>query len=180
MDEQLANAWTVNADADCSIQLTLDKKNKSNGSYGLKFVYDETDKGWGGATISKEVDWSGCNALQFYVVPDKNNQKTVIQINANGVTYEAYLNLYEEFAKNAGKGMTVTIPFAEFCERDTQGNPKGSLASNSAKIQSFGLWVNAITDSSAVKDGRVTGTLYYDNITAVTSSADQVTFEAAK
>lgn len=180
VDEQLANAWTVNADADCSIQLTLDKKNKSNGSYGLKFVYDETDKGWGGATISKEVDWSGCNALQFYVVPDKNNQKTVIQINANGVTYEAYLNLYEEFAKNAGKGMTVTIPFAEFCERDTQGNPKGSLASNSAKIQSFGLWVNAITDSSAVKDGRVTGTLYYDNITAVTSSADQVTFEAAK
>ncbi len=143
----------------------------------MKFTYDETSTGWGGATISKEVDWSKCNALQFYMVPDGKNQKTVIQINANGTTYEAYLNTYEEFKKNGNKPMLITIPFSEFCERDTEGNPKGGLVNDSSKINSFGLWINAISDSEAVKDGRVSETLYYDNITAVKSSVEAATFE---
>lgn len=177
VDDQLNKAWTTNADSDCKITLSLDKKNKDNGTYGMKFVYDETATGWGGATISKEVDWSACNALQFYMVPDGNNQKTVIQINANGTTYEAYLNTYEEFKKNGNKPMRVTIPFAEFCQRDTEGNPKGGLVSDAAKINSFGLWINAISDSEAVKDGRVKGTLYYDSITAVKTTKTEADFE---
>lgn len=180
VDDQLNKAWTTNADSDCKVTLSLDKKNKNTGTYAMKFVYDETATGWGGATISKEVDWSKCNALQFYMVPDGNNQKTVIQINANGTTYEAYLNTYEQFAKLGKTKMLVTIPFSEFCERDTEGNPKGGLAKDAGKIQSFGLWINAISDSAAVKDGRVKGTLYYDNITAVNASVKEATFAVIK
>lgn len=61
------------------------------------------------------------------MVPDGKNQKTVIQINANGVTYEAYLQEYEAFRKNGAKTVMVTIPFTEFCQRDTEGNPKADL-----------------------------------------------------
>ena len=180
VDDQLTKAWTTNADSDCKVTLSLTKNKKFDGDYGLKFTYDETANGWGGATISKEVDWSDCNALQFYMVPDGKNQKTVIQINAGGITYETYLNTYEAFAKNGSKPIKVTIPFAEFCERDTEGNPKGGLVNNSKNIQSFGLWVNAVADSDAVSDGRVSGTLYYDQITAVESSNKEVSFKEVK
>ena len=74
----------------------------------------------------------------------------------------------------------MTIPFAEFCERDTEGNPKGGLVNNSKNIQSFGLWVNAVADSDAVSDGRVSGTLYYDQITADESSNKEVSFKEVK
>lgn len=158
----------------------MDKKNKSDGDYGLRFTYDETAAGWGGATIAKEVDWSDCNALQFYMVPDGKNQKTVIQIKANGITYEAYLNEYEAFRASGRKPILVTIPFAEFGQRDTEGNPKGGLVEDSRQIETFGLWINAITDSDAVSDGKVSGTLYYDNITAVKSDVKEASFQTVK
>ena len=180
LDDQLTGVWTTNADSDCKVTLSLNKDQKSDGDYGLKFAYDETATGWGGATIAKEVDWSDCNALQFYMVPDGKNQKTVIQIKANGITYEAYLNEYEAFRNNGGKAMLITIPFAEFGQRDTQGNPKGGLVNDSKQIETFGLWVNAITDSEAVTDGRVAGTLYYDNITAVKSEEKEASFQLMK
>lgn len=180
MDDHLTGAWTANADTGCKVTLSLSKNKKSDGDYGLKFTYEETENGWGGATISKEVDWSDCNALRFYMVPDGKNQKTVIQINANGVTYEAYLQEYEAFRKNGAKPVMVTIPFTEFCQRDTEGNPKGGLVTDSGNIQSFGLWVNAVAGSDAVTDGKVSGTLYYDSITAVKSSVKEFTLQAAK
>lgn len=180
LDDQLAGAWTTNADSGCKVTLSLDKKNKSDGDYGLRFTYDETATGWGGATIAKEVDWSDCNALQFYMVPDGKNQKTVIQIKANGITYEAYLNEYEAFRASGRKPILVTIPFAEFGQRDTEGNPKGGLVEDSKQIETFGLWINAITDSDAVSDGKVSGTLYYDNITAVKSDVKEASFHTVK
>lgn len=73
----------------------------------------------------------------------------------------------------------VTIPFSEFCQRDTQGNPKGGLAADSGKIQSFGLWVNVVADSGAVADGKVLGTLY-DNITAIKSPVKEFTLETVE
>ena len=68
------------------------------------------------------------------------------------------------------------IPFREFCKRDTSGHPKGGLTEDCKQVTSLGLWVNAIKDSSAVKDGRVSGVLCYDNITAVTTDAKEVSF----
>ena len=180
VNDQLTRAWTTNADNDCKVTLELVKDKKSEGTYGLKFTYDETAAGWGGATIAKEVDWSKCNALQFYTIPDGKNQKVVVQITANGVVYETYLNTYDAYAKSGKKPVLVTIPFSEFVQRDAEGQPKGGLVKDSKKIQSFGLWVNAIGDSSAITNGRVKGTIYYDNITAVTSSAKKATFKTVK
>ena len=76
--------------------------------------------------------------------------------------------------------MLVTIPFSEFGQRDTQGNPKGGLVEDSKQIETIGLWINAITDSEAITDGRVTGTLYYDNITAVKNNEKEVSFQVIK
>ena len=84
----------------------------------MKFVYNETSNGWAGATISKEVNWSDCDALQFYTIPDGKHQKVVIQLTANGKVYETYLNEYEAYAENDGTvPIKVTIPFTDFVER---------------------------------------------------------------
>lgn len=180
VDSLLTKEWASNKATGSTIALSLsDEAEKAfSGDYSLRFEYNETADGWAGATISKEVDWSDCNALQFYTIPDGKNQKVVIQLTANEVTYEAYLNTYEEYAQYVnGEKLLVTIPFSEFCERDTEGNPKGKLVEDCSKLTSFGLWVNAIGDSEAVVDGMVSGTIYYDKITAVTTDHTEAVFE---
>lgn len=178
-DSLLTGKWSTNKDSGCSVSFNL-SKDKSSEGYGLAFTYDETKNGWGGATINKDVDWTDCNALQFWTIPDGNNQKVVIQINANGNTYETYLDTYEAYQKSGNTPILVTIPFSEFVARDISGNPKGGLVNDRANIQSFGLWVNAKADSDAVVDGRVKGTIYYDNITAISTDSTEATFVKQK
>ena len=112
----LVNKWSTNKDSGCTIDLSLVTEPHLEGNHALKFVYNETKSGWGGATISKEADWSEYNALRFLVKPDGKNQKTVIQINAGNGSYEAYLNLYDAYA-NAKTPLLVTLPFSEFKEK---------------------------------------------------------------
>ena len=184
VDSMLTNSWATNKETGCTIDLTLTNEEGKvfDGEYALSFAYNETANGWAGATISKEVDWSDCDALQFYTIPDGNNQKVVIQLTANGKVYEAYLNEYEEYAANDGTvPVKVTIPFTDFVERDTPGNPAGGLAQDKTSVTSFGLWVNAIPGSDAIgEDGMVSGTIIYDKITAVSAGVTEAVFEEVK
>ncbi len=173
-DSLLQKDWATNKDSGCTIDVSLtNEENKHcEGDYGLQFSYNEKVGGWAGATISKEVDWSDCNALRLWTDPNGNKQKTVIQITADGKVYEAYLNQYEEYL-NATTPLYVTIPFSAFVYRDAKANdpgPEGGLSALSDKIQSFGLWVNQIGTEA------VEGTIYYDKITAVSTDKTQVTF----
>ena len=178
LDSLLNKKWTTNKASGSNINLSLDSNKATHnlGDYSMKFTYTETSGGWAGATLGKEVDWSACNALQFYTIPDGNNQKIVVQITANGTVYEVYLNLYEGY-RDKTKPMLVTIPFEEFCKRDVAGNPKGGLVEDAGNVVSFGLWVNAIDDSEAMKEGTVSGTIYYDTITAIKSNVTEPEFK---
>lgn len=178
LDSMLNRKWTTNKASGSNIILSLDSNKLSHnlGDYGMKFTYTETSGGWAGATLGKKVDWSECNALQFYTVPDGNNQKVVVQITANSTVYEVYLNLYDGY-RDQTKPMLVTIPFEEFGKRDVDGNPKGGLLEEAGNIVSFGLWVNAVDDTEAMKEGTVSGTIYYDTITAIKSNATKPEFK---
>lgn len=170
VDTMLTKSWATNKATGSSIRISLSRDYSYEGDYVMKFEYSETSDGWAGATISKEVSWEDCDALQFWTVPDGNQQKTVIQITANGNVYEYYMNLNQDYC-NAGKEpVLVTIPFALFVARDIAGNPAGGLALDKGAITSVGLWVNAIAGSDAIdENGMVNGTIYYDGITAVKS-----------
>ena len=75
----------------------------------------------------------------------------------------------------------VTIPFTDFVERDTPGNPAGGLAQDKTSVTSFGLWVNAIPGSDAIgEDGMVSGTIIYDKITALSAGVTEAVFEEVK
>ncbi len=163
----LLDSWSSNKDSGCELSISLSDEFKNEGKYALKFEYMETRNGWAGCEFPKEADWSDCDALQIWVKPDGNNQKTVVQINtANGGSYEAYLQNYPEYASTTNP-LLITLPFSEFQDK----NGKGSLSSDAASnISGFGLWVNAIGDSPAIdENGEVRGVLYYDDIKAVSS-----------
>lgn len=174
VDSMLTAAWATNKATGSNITLTLDDTSAQDG-YAMRFDYSEQSGGWAGATITKDVDWSACNALQFWTIPDGKQQKTVIQIEAN-TCYEVYLNEYDEYNARAGQPTLVTIPFSEFCQRDTAGNPKDGLVQDCGSVSSFGLWVNAI-DNNYFNGGTVSGTIWYDNITAVTTDKTHPSFE---
>lgn len=176
VDSMLTSAWATNKATGSNITISLDDEKAQDG-YAMKFAYSETSGGWAGATITKTVDWSDCNALQFWTIPDGKQQKTVVQIDANSTCYEVYLNLYDAYNARAGQPTLVTIPFSEFCQRDTAGNPKGGLVQDCGSVGSFGLWINA-EDNEFLVDGAVSGTIWYDNITAITSNHTEPVFEA--
>ena len=177
VDGLLNKAWTVNSANGCSITATLDQAVKFNGDSSLKLEYTLGKDGYAGASFSRDTDWSGCNALQLWTVPDGNNQKVVVQITANGQVYEAYLSDYPAYV-SAREPVLVTIPFAEFVQRDTAGQPKGGLTADCKSISGAGLWVNAIVNDAMV-NGKVSGVLRYDNITAIENGPSQVTIAKA-
>ena len=175
VDSMLTASWAMNKGSGNDLTVALDQETAQDG-YAMKFTYTETAGGYAGATITKDVDWSDCNALRFWTIPDGKQQKVVIQIQANDTCYETYLNLYDAYNARAGKPTLVTIPFTEFGQRDTAGNPKGGLTADCAKVSSFGLWVNAVENQFFQNNG-VTGTLWYDNITAIKTDTQSVSFE---
>jgi len=170
----LNSSWAVNKDSGSNLVISLSTDNVLEGDYSLEFSYDETVTGWAGITMAKEADWSTSDALQFWVVPDGKNQKTVIQINtADGGSYEAYLNNYKAYA-SVTEALLVTLPFSEFLDKRTQAPLTSEAAS---QVTNIGLWMNAIGDSAAIKDGRVSGTIYYDKIMAVSSESIEASFQ---
>ena len=170
VDTMLTKNWATNKATGSSITISLSRDYSYEGEYVMKFEYAETSDGWAGATISKEVSWEDCDALQFWTVPDGKQQKTVIQITAGGNVYEYYMNLNEDYCNAGTEPVLVTIPFALFVARDIAGNPAGGLENDKSNITSIGLWVNAIAGSAAIDaDNMVKGTVYYDGITAVKS-----------
>lgn len=171
----LGGSWSTNKDSGCSLDISLTEGYAYDGQYAMKFDYQETKNGWAGCELLKEADWSGCNALQFMVVPDGNNQKTVVQINTStGGSYEAYLQNYPEFTRTT-EPLLVTLPFEEFQDKNGAGKLTAAAA---ASVSGIGFWVNAIPDSAAVdENGYVGGTLIYDAVRAGVTDHSEPVFE---
>lgn len=163
LEDLLSASWTTNKDSGCEFRAAPSREYAYDGEYSLRLEYDETKNGWAGCEFAKEADWSRCNALQFLVVPDKNHQRTVVQIKTEGGVFEAWLQEYPEYVE-ATEPLLVTLPFEEFKDRHGSGMLTAELA---ASISGIGFWVNAIPDSEAIgEDGRVSGVLYYDAVRA--------------
>lgn len=153
--ELLATAYGVNGDGNT---ISLDTAHKSSGNCGMKFNYTLGNLGYTG--ISKNLggrDWSGTGRLKFWLEPDGTDQKLVIQINANGIAFEAYPSL---------AGITpgwVEIPFSQFTTAPwDSGNVGKKLDTINAKnIKNFSIFVNAKDNA------KLTSILYIDDITVI-------------
>ncbi|WP_419876160.1 glycosyl hydrolase [Candidatus Pristimantibacillus sp. PTI5] len=141
-----------------SVAVSLDPAHESGGNYAMKFDYSLAGSGYAGITKGLGgVDWSAFNKLKFWIVPDGSNQKLVIQLKVDGVSYEAYPSL----AGTAGEW--VTLHFNEFAVApwDT-GNAGKKINKLSLKnVQDFSIYVNAVSGAT------LSSSLYFDDIEAI-------------
>lgn len=174
--QQLGLVWATNkaSGSEISFSLTDDPEKVFGGKYGLKMdVTFAAGDAWAGATKGMNANWSAGNALEFYTIPETKGQKVVIQVTTGGNTiFETYLQEFERYTDNAQTGfpVKVTIPFSAFVGRDNK-----DAKFDSTKIESIGLWCNAIP-----KDGLtfpLSTTLYYDEFKVVTTDKTEVTIE---
>ncbi|QMV43645.1 glycosyl hydrolase [Cohnella cholangitidis] len=136
--------------------ITLEDTNKGEGKFGLKFEYKVDGQGYTGQVKNMEgVDWSDANTIKLWLKPDGSGNKFVIQVNASGISFEAYPSLA---GTTAGY---VEIPFSEFkpASWDTANAGKVMTKENLKEIRSFATYVNKADGSTGTA-----GTLYLDDI----------------
>ena len=78
--------------------------------HAVRFAYDFTGEGGyiGFGRTFEAQDWSRFDALTAHLVPDGSDQKLVLQLQAGGLTFEAYPSLAGTAAQD------LFIPFADF------------------------------------------------------------------
>ncbi|RIW34244.1 beta-mannosidase [Bacillus salacetis] len=138
--------------------VSLDTAHEAEGSYGLKFDYTLAGSGYAGITKSLgTVDWSSYNKLRFDMVPDGSNQKMVIQINVDGIAFEAYPSLAGTEAE------AVEIPFSEFAPAPWDTANAGAILTkqNLQKVTAFSVYVNSVNGYTG------SGSLYLDDIRVI-------------
>ncbi len=171
--QQLGLAWATNkaSGSEISFALTDDPEKVFGGKYGLKMdITFAAGDAWAGATKGMNADWSAGNALEFYTIPEQYGQKVVVQVTAGGNTiFETYLQEYESYKTNFP--VKVTIPFTAFVGRDNK-----EAKFDPAKIESIGLWCNAISRENLTFP--LSTTLYYDELKVVSTDKTEVTIEA--
>ncbi len=153
-DEKLNNAWTVAGDG---VEIALDSTHASEGNYALNYTYTLGGQGYAGRiTPLDSVDWSGFNKLRFWLVPDGNDQRMVVQIRTEAGHYEAFPSL-------AGtEGQWVDLHFNDFIPASWDTNQGSVLTKESLQsVTQFAIYVNAV-DSA-----QLTSTLYLDAIKAI-------------
>ncbi|QMV42451.1 glycosyl hydrolase [Cohnella cholangitidis] len=141
-----------------STAVTLDGAHKSGGNYAMKLDYTLAGSGYAGVTKSLGgVDWSGFNHLRFWLAPDGSNQKLVIQLKVDGVSFEAYPSLA------AATPGWVNLHFNEFAVApwDT-GNAGKKINKVSLKnVQEMSIYVNSVGGAT------LSSSLYFDDIKAI-------------
>lgn len=146
----LKGAYSTNCGAGCAAEPLL-SEHRENGEAGLDFHYTINKGGYAGIIKSlKSVNWSGYNAIQFWITPDGKGQKLIIQTNSNGGDFEVDLT---ELAKKT-EPQLVTLPFSQFKGKN------GGVFDKSA-VQHFAIYCNTIGDAP------VDSHIYFDDIQAV-------------
>lgn len=133
---------------------------------GVAFAYDFTSSSYRGfgKAYSPAQNLSGFGELELFVGSDGSDHKLVVQLQAGGVTFEAYPSLA------ATTGSTVTIPWSDFAPApwDTANAGQTLTWERLARVSQFFVYLN---DGEAEFDDGVTrprtGTIVLDDIRAV-------------
>lgn len=164
----LENNWATNVGPGCILNptLTIEEGKFNEGTYGLAFNYkistEKTSEGWAGMTKAIGQDWSEFDAIQFWIYPDGNAQKLVIQVTTNGEDFEVFL---PELAGTT-EPQLVTLKFSDFV-----GKNGGTI--DLTNVESFGIWCNTIVPEDHEGKWTVESTMYFDSIKAIDTAKPQ-------
>lgn len=141
---------------------TISLENAANGSVGdgsraLRLDYSFATQSYTGIGTQVSGDWSNFWDFQAWIDADGSNNKMVLQLVADGVSFEAYPSLASDGAS------LVTIPFADWrpAPWDTAHADARLTPERLQKVTQFNIYVNAV-------DGAATsGSIIVDSLRAV-------------
>ncbi|MGN7860431.1 glycosyl hydrolase [Microbacterium sp. 22303] len=137
-----------------------------DGSKALKLDYSFASQSYTGFGKQLSGDWSNFWDFQAWVHPDGSSNKLVLQIVANGITFEAYPSLAGATAS------LVDIPFADWrpAPWDTAHAAARLTPDNLAKVTQFNVYVNAVSG------GATSGSIVFDGLRAVVGTPPPTTY----
>lgn len=138
-----------------TFDLSLDKTNKSEGSYGLKIDYNFNGPGYAGATIKPDfLNLNGYDGFTFWVKPDGNNNNLAIQFTSAGDIY------WETNVDIIGtEPRLMYVPFSSFKHPSWYGGNANETPDMTKNIIGFSLYLGA---GKATKG--TSGAIYVDDI----------------
>lgn len=156
-DEGLKKNFTQNSGGG-KLTLMLDKNNKSNGNYGLKYEYNFGSATYAGGSFNlNDSNWTGNDTINLWIKPDGSKNIFVIQFReANGEYWE--LRNTELLKGNAPQLLTISL--TQFKQPQWGGKVDGKL--DVSEIKEFSFFINKGDESTADS-----GTLYFDEIAII-------------
>lgn len=153
------------------LKLYPDSDNRNDGNYGLKYQYSVGTQGYTGMIkrIPGGADWSGADAIRFWLKPDGTTNvlhiqfKELIVNSFGGSDGEVWEATYPLTGTTAG---FVTIPLSSFQHPgwyDSQHNPWDNGVIDLSSIGEFSIWVNKSTDPA---ETNFNSAIYLDSIKA--------------
>lgn len=134
------------------LTLCLDTENKSQGNYGLKFEYANTNPDWAGVYCPVDLSWEGMEGISFWLKPDGSNRSMYFQVQENGrEAWETKIIL------EGTEPREIKLYFKDFIHPDWYtGDGDGKL--DLKNIREIGIYVN----KEAGDPGN--GVIYLDDI----------------
>lgn len=137
--------------------LTLETGSVGQGSKAMRVSYDFAAQEYTGVGKQIAGDWSGFGELSLWIDPDASNNKLVLQLQAGGVSYEAYPSL-------AGDDpYEISIPWADWrpASWDTANADRRITFEDLQAPSQFNIYLNSVPEQTAVA-----GSVVVDNIRA--------------
>jgi len=137
--------------------INLETASVGQGTQAMRFTYDFAAQEYTGVGKQISGDWSGFGGLSLWIDPDASNNKLVLQLQASGVSYEAYPSL-------AGNDpYEISIPWADWrpAPWDTANAGRRITVADLAALTQFNIYINSVTEQTATS-----GAFIVDNIRA--------------
>lgn len=168
-DDALNSAYAPNNGKSAFFTLVASPQGADAGN-AVNLHYDyNANPGYTGyaRSFDPKRDWSAYTGIEMFYKPDGSDHKLVIQMNANGVTFEAYPSLKDANAQ------VINLPFDEpgvwnVASWDTANAGKLPEQKLLSKVGSFAVYVNDNDNELQDNAGRPrTGDLVFDSIRLV-------------
>ncbi|MHA6522804.1 glycosyl hydrolase [Tessaracoccus sp. G1721] len=146
--------------------ISLDRRSVGEGDQALRFDYSFASQTYTGVGKQLSGDWSGFWDFEAWIDPDASGNKLVLQLVADGISFEAYPSL-------AGDGASlVTIPFADWrpAPWDTGHADARLTPERLADVTQFNIYVNA------AEGGATAGSIVMDALRAVPGTPPPTTY----
>ncbi|WP_024285465.1 glycosyl hydrolase [Cellulomonas sp. KRMCY2] len=125
--------------------ITLETASAPEGAKAMRVDYDFTAQQYTGVGKQISGDWSGFGALSLWVDPDASSNTLVLQLQAGGVSYEAYPSLAGD------EPYEISIPWADWAPApwDTGNAGRKITEEDLANLSQFNVYINSVPDAVA-------------------------------